>query len=145
MTPGARWSSAGLWSIVVGVLHVAAAPVFYADSVRSIIDAGVIASVEADAELLELRSASFWYTTAGLMLILLGLLVLRQEQATGRPPAGTALLFLVTGLWGVLLVPMSGFWFVLGLGALAWRGERHPDRHSSSDEPASVGGPADGG
>jgi hypothetical protein len=48
---------------------VAITPRLFRRSVRSILDGGVIGSIEADPDQAELRGLAFWYATAGLMLM----------------------------------------------------------------------------
>lgn len=115
--PPAR--SAGLWTIGLGVAHVASVHAFYPESVRSIMDGGVIASVDADPVLTERRSVGFWYVTSGLAVIGLGAIVRGHEKVHGRPPAATATVLVATGLWGVLLMPASPFWLFLPIAGLA--------------------------
>lgn len=115
------WSSSGAWTAVLAVAHIATTGAFYGESVRSTFDGGVLGAVDADPALASLRGVAFWYVTAGLVLGLLGLLVLAEERQRGAPPRGFAALMAVTGVWGVLLSPASGFWFFLPIAALAQR------------------------
>ncbi len=111
--------SAGLWTMVLGTVHVTSVHAFYPESVRSVLDAGVVASVDADPTLTERRGVGFWYVTSGLMVIGLGAIVRGHENAHGRPPAATAPVLVATGLWGALLMPVSPFWFFLPIAWLA--------------------------
>ena len=102
----------------IGVVHVAATRAFYPESVRSIIQGGVIGAVEADPALTALRGVGFWYATAGLGVIALGLAVCHVERA-GRLRSDTAAVLAGIGAWGVSLVPKSGFWLFFPVAALA--------------------------
>ncbi|TYP89045.1 DUF6463 family protein [Blastococcus xanthinilyticus] len=113
--------SAGLWTVVLGVAHVASVHAFYPESVRSVVDGGVIASVDADPVLTERRGVGFWYVTSGLGVIGLGAIVRGHEKVHGRPPPATATVLVATGLWGVLLMPASPFWLFLPIAWLARR------------------------
>ncbi|KGN36243.1 DUF6463 family protein [Knoellia subterranea] len=125
------WQSSGAWTTALAVVHVAATTLFYGDSVRSIVDSGILFAVDADPALTTVRGAAFWYVTAGLLLGLVGLMVLAEERRTGRPPAGFAALMAVTGVWGILMTPLSGFWLFLPIAALArWNRSR-----STQDRP----------
>lgn len=111
--------SAGVWTMVLGSVHVATVGVFYPASVRSILKAAVLSSVDADPALVERRGVGFWYLTSGLLLIGLGAIVRGQEKTHGRPPPATAPVLLATGVWGILLTPTSGFWAFLPIAWLA--------------------------
>ncbi len=111
--------SAGLWTMVLGIVHVTSVHAFYPESVRSVMDGGVVASVDAEPMLTERRGVGFWYVTSGLMVIGLGAIVRGHENAYGRPPPATAPVLVATGLWGVLLMPVSPFWLFLPIAWLA--------------------------
>lgn len=110
---------------LIGIVHVVSTPVLYPDSVASIRRGGVVAAVEADPELLPLRGLGFWYATAGLGIVALGVAVADLERADRLRPRHAALLAAI-GLWGVVLVPKSGFWLFPPLAALA-AGRRRSD------------------
>lgn len=115
-----RWARVGPWIVVLGVAHVASAAVLYADSWASIIAGGVINSVESDPDQLFLRGSGFWFVTAGWGIIALGWLTDHVEQRIGSTPPALPLVLIGLGLWGVVLVPMSGFWAFFVLAVLAW-------------------------
>lgn len=123
--PGARDRSrcrpwTGIVLAVIAALHLAGAPLFYGDALRSILDAGVIASVEADPGSVALRSAGFWYLTTGLSLVVLSAIVIWVEQRVGTLPRVLPWLLLGIAVWGILLVPASGFWSFLPAAAVAF-------------------------
>lgn len=115
------WQTSGAWTVALAGVHLAGTTFLYGDSVRSILDGGVVGAVDADPALTTVRGAAFWYVTAGLILGLLGLMVLGQERRVGSPPAGFATLMAVTGVWGLVLSPISGFWLFLPIAVLAGR------------------------
>jgi hypothetical protein len=117
---GARRPVVGAALQLVGIVHVAATATIYPDSVASILRGGVVAAVEADPELLPLRGLGFWYVTSGLGVVALGAAVADLEREDRLRPRHAALLAAI-GLWGVVLVPKSGFWFFLPLSVLAAR------------------------
>jgi hypothetical protein len=119
--------SAGLWAVVLGTVHVASVHAFHPESVRSVLDGGVVASVDAEPTLAERRGVGFWYVTSGLMTIGLGVVVRGHENVHGRPPAATASVLVGTGLWGVLLMPVSPFWLFLPIAWLARSSGRPPE------------------
>ena len=103
---------------LIGAVHVALTPLIYPSSVDSIVQHGVIASVEADPELVPLRGLAFWYATSGLGVIALGTAMADLERRELLRRRHAAMLGVI-GLWGTLLVPKSGFWLFLPLAALA--------------------------
>ncbi|MBC3193485.1 hypothetical protein H7X46_20700 [Pseudonocardia sp. C8] len=112
---------AGFWTVVLAAVHVAATPVVYRDSARSIVDAGVLGALDADPAQATVRGAAFWYATAGLLLGLVGAGVTAAERRGDGVPRGFAPAMAATGLWGVLLTPVSGFWLFLPIAWLARR------------------------
>jgi len=124
--------------MVLGIAHVTSVHAFYPESVRSVVDGGVVASVEAEPMLAERRGVGFWYVTSGLLTIGLGAIVRGHENTHGRPPPATAPVLVATGLWGALLMPVSPFWLFLPIAGLA----RSSARPSPSDDPATSDDPA---
>lgn len=116
-----RWSS-GFWTVLLALVHVAMTPVFYPDSLRSIAEGGVLGSVDSDPTLATLRAAAFFYLTSGILLGLVGWMVMGAERRGQGAPGAYAIVLAVTGLWGVALSPLSGFWFFF---ALAWLAKRN--------------------
>lgn len=110
--------------IVVGGVHVAIAPVLFPESMRSILDGGVVNAVEADATLAQLRGLGFWYVTAGLGLLVTGAVVDDLERRAVPLPRAVPLGLGGIGVWGVVLMPTSPFWAIIGLGLLAARQRR---------------------
>lgn len=73
--------------IAVGAVHVGLTPILYGDAVRSVLEAGVVGSIEADPEQSRLRGLGFWYATAGVGMLALGAVVTSVEGQTRTPPA----------------------------------------------------------
>jgi Family of unknown function (DUF6463) len=96
--------------MVIGVVHIVLTPVLYPDSWDSVLEAGVIASIEADETAKDRRSAGFWYATAGLGQIMFVALVCTIERRLGMAPRLVGWMMLGLAVWGVALVPNSGFW-----------------------------------
>lgn len=103
----------------VGVIHVAITPVVYGASVRSVVDGGVVASVEAEPALAERRGVGFWYATAGLAMIAYGVAIAERERQAAPLPVSLPVVMTGIGAWGVLLMPKSPFWVFGPLAALA--------------------------
>jgi hypothetical protein len=110
---------------VIAVIHIATAYVFYGDSLRSIVDAGVVASIDKDPALNNLRSAGFWYLTTGSGLMLISALITWAEHRDGRVPFFVAWMLLGMAAWGLVFMPLSGFWAILVASGLAfWSARR---------------------
>src|SRR5262249_44126405 len=97
----------------------------YPQAVRSSVAAGVVGSVERDPKDRDLRAAGFWYATAGLGLVALGAALSRAERDTGTPPRTAVWAPALLAGWGLVFLPVSGFWTLLAPAALAtWRRAR---------------------
>jgi len=130
----------GLALAIVGIVHVLVTPLVVGNSLRSIIEGGVVATVEREPALAVLRGLGFWYVTAGLAMIMLGVLVIWIERTTSSVPL--LLPWMLVGLtaWGVLLMPVSPFWAFLVIAFLAFRKARGPVTASTGVEtPPAVG------
>lgn len=112
----ARWTP-GTALLLIGLVHLATGPVFYPDSLRSLVEGGVVAAVEADPALLAPRAAGFWYLTAGLGMVTCAVLMRSHERRGTSLPRSLPWLLAGTGLWGALLMPVSGFWALLAVAA----------------------------
>lgn len=126
----------GAMLLVIAVLHILAAPLFYGEALISIIDGGVFGAVDADPSAVDLRSSGFWYLTAGIALAMAGANVAWIEKHHGRAPAHVGWMLLVLGGFGVALMPISPFWlFFFVAAALAAR-----SRHSKQTPTSTQGG-----
>ena len=93
----------------VGVVHVALTPVLYGDSVRSVVDGGVVASIAAEPALAERRGVGFWYATTGLAAIAYGIAITERERQAAPLPASLPVAMAGIGAWGVVLMLKSPF------------------------------------
>lgn len=109
----------GLALGAIAIIHVAITPVVYAESTRSIRDAGVVSSIDADPELVDLRSAGFWYASSGWAMLLLAVLIGRAERREGVVPASAVWGLAGLSVWGLLFMPVSGFLGLLGVASFA--------------------------
>lgn len=116
-------------SILGGIAgaHLALTPVFYRESVDSILKGGVVATLDQDQAERSLRGAGFWYVTTGGSLLVLAFLVGREERAVGIPPAAAVWGLAGLSTWGTVIAPASGF-PLLGLAAAyaGWRRRSSP-------------------
>lgn len=117
-TPDRPRALIGPLLVSVGVVHVGLTPFLHGDSFRSVLEAGVIGSIEADPDQSRLRGLGFWYATAGIGTIALGTVVTSVERQSRTPPAGLPWVLAGIGAWGVLLMPVSPFWVFPGLAGL---------------------------
>lgn len=114
------------WALgTIAVVHLAITPVVYADSTRSIRDGGVVASIDSDPDLVDLRSAGFWYATSGWAMLFISVLIGRAERREGVVPASAAWGLAGLSLWGLLFMPLSGFLSLLGVASYAGLRRRH--------------------
>jgi hypothetical protein len=104
---------------VIGGIHVAITPVVYGPSLRSVIDGGVVATIDAEPALAERRGVGFWYATAGLAMIAYGIAIAERERQDAPLPASLPVTMAALGTWGVVLMPKSPFWVFGPLSALA--------------------------
>lgn len=124
MTHTARRPLVGWSLLIIAGLHVLSAPMIYPDSLRSTWEAGVVLAVEADPALIAERGVGFWYITAGLGVGLLGGVVRSVERRGDAPPRGLGWGLLAVTVWGVALMPASGFWAFLVPAVLTLRQSR---------------------
>jgi hypothetical protein len=100
------------------------APVFYREGTDGIVRAGVIDAVPSGAAASPEPAAAFWYLTAGIGVVLLGVLCWWAERRIGGLPAVVGWLLTAFTVWGVVLMPMSGFWLFGIVAILAFRTAR---------------------
>ena len=105
--------------IFVGAVHTVITPMIFPSSVQSIVEGGVIASIEADPEQAGLRGLAFWYVSTGLALVAYGVSVAERERHEEPLPSTLPVCLAGLGVWGVLLMPKSPFWVFLALAGLA--------------------------
>ena len=122
MNRSLRW----LPRLIVGIaaLHIALGLAFETP-LRDIADAGVVDTIDGYAE----RESAFWYLVAGVFLLALGELARWVVRETGRVPARLGYWLIGIGVAAIVLMPVSGFWLIAALGALALRASRRPEPH----------------
>ena len=117
MTKPRRWI--GRWLLGVGILHTLLGIGTYIFSVVAIVREGLWNTVEP----VQGRPLAVWCIAAGLQLILLGALA-NWIEARGPLPRFLGWTLLAFAMLGAVLIPISGFWFLLppAVGILARRG-----------------------
>ena len=106
----------GLLLIVIGVLHTVVG-IFTGYSVLSQISRATF-STEASRQLVAAlgRQFVFWFLFGGLLMLALGHLLTWIERRLGRPvPVFIGWELLALSLAGLVIMPVSGFWLVLGV------------------------------
>lgn len=99
----------GRWVMGVAIIHILVAVVLFSEVLSSIVQDGVFDTIGEDP----MRVASVWFLLFGPVLFILGIVLVSWERKTSLPlpkSAGWALLFL--GIFGVALMPVSGFWLI---------------------------------
>ena len=98
--------------MATGVLDLVYVLVFHARQLAVIAQDGFFGAVEISPAQLD-REVAFWHLAFGTTVLILGGLVSWAQARTGTLPAFLGWSLLVLGLFGVILVPASGFWAVL--------------------------------
>ena len=122
--------------VVTGIGHALVGAVLFSDPLAAIMDAGFINAIEppsyADEPHFD-RIAAFWFLVFSPILVLLGQLT---SRAVRRSDAHTlyviACHLLAIGIVGVVVLPVSGNWFLIVLGALILQAGRHVSTKSGS-------------
>jgi hypothetical protein len=70
------------------------------------------------------RNAALWYLTTGALLFALGQLARATQVRTGDVPRPLGWGLLAVAVPGVVVLPLSGFWLVLGQALLVLAGAR---------------------
>lgn len=98
--------------MATGVLDLLYVFVFHFRQLAAIAGDGFFGAVELDPSQLD-REVAFWHLTFGAMVVILGGLVHWTQSRTGTLPAFLGWSLLALGLFGAILVPVSGLWLVL--------------------------------
>ncbi len=98
--------------LATGVLDLLYVLVFHSRQLAAIAGDGFFGAVELDPSRLD-REVAFWHLTFGAMVVILGGLVHWTQSRTGILPAFLGWSLLALGLFGAILVPVSGFWLIL--------------------------------
>jgi hypothetical protein len=108
----------------LGVVHVASTPVFFPESVRSIVDGRIFGSLIGEPSAMPVRKAGFWYAMAGVAIAGFGWMTGHVERNGGPLPAALPAVLAGFGASGVALDPQSGFWLFFPLAWVARRRAR---------------------
>ncbi len=106
--------------VAIGIGHAAATVVFFSDGAAAILADGVAGAL-SDASTADAKAA-FWFGLFAPALVFFGWLTSHAiAREDGVLLAGIAWFLLGTALLGVVVMPLSGFWLVLVVGALILR------------------------
>ena len=108
--------SAGGLLIAIGVVHVLLG-LFEIDVLSDVAGDGVVNAIDPHED----RQVWFWYMTAGWLVLLVGQLARWIERRHGRLPAFLGWATLAIAVYGVVLMPVSGFWAILAVAVLMLR------------------------
>ncbi|MCA9605540.1 MAG: hypothetical protein KC619_08090 [Myxococcales bacterium] len=100
--------------MTIAVLHELVGLVAGFEPTLDIVRDGVVDALGEDW----MRQALFWFHVSGLALFVIGDALRTLERATGGVPARFGWMTFGLGLGGAVMMPVSGFWLVLGWGAV---------------------------
>ena len=101
----------------VGAGHTAIGLVGYRSVLAAMVREGLVDSVRGVPR----REEALWFLTSGAGLVVTGRLASFAEQRTGTLPPSTGALLLGIGALGGAVLPRSGFWGLIPVGAAALR------------------------
>lgn len=108
----------GGWVAAIGGFHCLVILIMGWEPLVAIVADGVVGAVPDDEPL---RMAAFWSQFFGLVLAVLGATWHALERQQLAIPRSSAVGLFLVGLAGVVVMPISGFWLVLPVAALAAR------------------------
>ncbi len=113
---GALLVATGILHNVVALLH----PKLRCPLIELVTKKGFFGSVpQGEEEGGHERRTSFWFVTTGFCMMIAGQALALFTEATGKaPPRSLGFSLLALGITGGLMLPRSGFWLVVGQGAL---------------------------
>ena len=117
----------GRYLIVVAALHPVVSMLIYGPVYLGMLERGVFNTVNRDP----LRSAAIWFLLFGGPVLLLGMTINsleRKPDFTQASSLGLGMLLLC--IFGVVLMPMSGFWLLMPV-AIALMSRRSSERLST--------------
>lgn len=105
--------SDGAGLMIIAGLHELVGLVEGFDVTVAILRDGVVNALGEDW----MRHALFWFHVTGLALFVIGDALRVIEEASGAVPARFGAMMLGVGIFGAVLLPVSGFWLVIAWGA----------------------------
>lgn len=126
--------------IATGILDLLVCFWLYPGPLTAIAGDGFVNAVELDPPRLD-RETAFWHVTFGMLVVIVGALVRWAQAQTGTLPLFLGWALLSVGLFGAVLMPVSGFWFLLPQAVIALavaRREARPRSHPRATETGGV-------
>ncbi len=104
-----KLSWVGYWIVAVSVIHTIFAFVVFKQGFLDLFTNGLFDAVSNDPYL----GAVTWFTFAGFFLLCLGLAIVELEKQGIAIPISLFGLLVFCTLFGVILMPVSGFWLII--------------------------------
>ncbi len=124
--------STGGLLIAIGVAHVLLG-LGEVEVLSDIAGDGVVNAIDPHED----RQVWFWYMTAGGLVLLVGQLARWIEHRHGRLPAFLGWATLAIAVYGVVLMPVSGFWAILTVAVLMLR-DAYRKPSAMSRQPSAI-------
>ncbi len=100
--------------VATGALDVLYVFVFHSKQLAAIAQDGFFNAVDPSVAYATFdRETAFWHLTFGLTAVILGALIYWSQNRMGTLPAFLGWALLALGVFGVVLMPVSGFWVIL--------------------------------
>lgn len=126
--------SSGSLLMAVGALDLLYVLVFHSRQLVAVAQDGFFAAVELSPAYLD-REVAFWHLMFGVTILLLGGLIRWTQAKTGTLPSFVGWSLLALGVFGAVLVPVSGFWLLPPLAVLMLaEARRNESRIRNADE-----------
>ena len=103
-----------------GAVHTLLGVLLFRKTLLAIHRARYLNTIGRDPE----RHAALWFLTTGALLVVLGQLARSMQEQTGEVPRSLGWGLLAIAVPGVVLLPGSGFWLVVGQALLMLFGAR---------------------
>lgn len=104
-----KLSWVGYWIVAVSLIHTIFALVVFKQGFLDLFANGIFDAVGNDPNL----GAVTWFTFAGFFLLCLGLAIIELEKREIAIPISLFGLLVFCTLFGVILMPESGFWLIM--------------------------------
>ncbi len=112
---GPAWhAQTGRLIMAAAILHIVLGIGFYAEPLGDIVQDGLWNAIGTNAD----RDAGFWFMFSGVLFLMLGGLIHWVYRHTGTLPSFLGWSMLALSFAGVILMPVSGAWLVIGLAIM---------------------------
>lgn len=128
----------GTLLMAVGGLDLLYVVVFHSRQLAAVAGDGFFAAVEIGPAHLD-REVAFWHLVFGFTVLVLGGLIRWTQARTGTLPSFLGWSLLALGVFGAVLVPVSGFWLLPPLAVLMLVTARHEESQARNVNEAMGG------